>query len=128
AFSFDASVFEFYAPLNDGARLIMARPDEHQDPEYLIKVIREQEVTVLQCVPSQLRAMLEQKEMATCKSLHTLFSGGEELAAELAMQLTARLGANLYNLYGPTEAAIVSTYWKWEGAKRQRAVPIGRPI
>src|SRR5689334_18531349 len=36
-FSFDASVWEFFAPLLAGARLIMAQPVRHGDPGYLVE-------------------------------------------------------------------------------------------
>src|SRR5262249_52560234 len=35
-YSFDASVWEFYAPLLVGARLVMARPGGHRDSVYLM--------------------------------------------------------------------------------------------
>jgi non-ribosomal peptide synthetase component F len=35
-FSFDASAWEFYAPLLAGAQLLMARPGGHQDAQYLV--------------------------------------------------------------------------------------------
>src|SRR5262249_50256352 len=37
-FSFDASVWEFYAPLLAGGRLVMAEPDGHQNPGYLVNL------------------------------------------------------------------------------------------
>jgi non-ribosomal peptide synthetase component F len=38
-FSFDASVWEFYAPLLGGAELVVARPGAHQDGAYLARLI-----------------------------------------------------------------------------------------
>ncbi|MEO0013097.1 MAG: hypothetical protein RLZZ535_1486, partial [Cyanobacteriota bacterium] len=51
-FSFDASVWEFYAPLLVGGRLIVAKPDGHQDPSYLTELIIQEKITILQLVPS----------------------------------------------------------------------------
>ena len=53
--SFDASVWEFYAPLLAGARLVLARPNGHKNPLYLIQTIQRYEVTTLQLVPSLLQ-------------------------------------------------------------------------
>ncbi|MCP4662996.1 MAG: AMP-binding protein, partial [bacterium] len=39
-FSFDASVWEFWAPLLAGARLVLARPGEHRDPAALVDTVR----------------------------------------------------------------------------------------
>ncbi|MGN8359415.1 AMP-binding protein, partial [Pseudomonas sp. SMN11] len=53
-FSFDVSVWEFLWPLQTGARLVMARPGGHRDPEYLRQVIQNEGVTTLHFVPSML--------------------------------------------------------------------------
>lgn len=62
-FSFDASVWEFYAPLLVGAQLVMARPGGHQDTDYLIEVIVEQQITIVQLVPTLLRMLLENNKI-----------------------------------------------------------------
>ena len=61
---FDASVWEFWAPLIAGARLAMAPPGAHRDPALLARALGEHEVTVLQVVPSMLRALLEEPAFA----------------------------------------------------------------
>ena len=43
-FSFDVSVWEFFWPLMTGARLVMARPDGHKDPQYLTEVIETENI------------------------------------------------------------------------------------
>ncbi|MBH3387496.1 AMP-binding protein, partial [Pseudomonas juntendi] len=57
-FSFDVSVWEFLWPLQTGARLVMARPGGHRDPEYLREVIAREHVTTLHFVPSMLDVFL----------------------------------------------------------------------
>ncbi|MFK3815874.1 amino acid adenylation domain-containing protein [Pseudomonas sp. NPDC089407] len=57
-FSFDVSVWEFLWPLQTGARLVMARPGGHRDPEYLREVIAQENVTTLHFVPSMLDVFL----------------------------------------------------------------------
>jgi amino acid adenylation domain-containing protein len=126
-YSFDASVWEFYAPLLAGAELLMARPGGHQDPQYLIETMVEEQVTVAQFVPSQLRMMLEVPGLEGCRALRRVFSGGEALDARLAMQIQSRIPVQLDNLYGPTEATIDATSWRYQGGK-DGVVPIGRPI
>jgi acyl-coenzyme A synthetase/AMP-(fatty) acid ligase/acyl carrier protein len=127
--SFDASVWEFYAPLLAGARLVMARPGGHQDPAYLVKTILEQHITILQLVPSLLQILVEESHFETCPSLRHVFCGGEALAVDLADRFAARLAtASLHNLYGPTEACIDSTFWTCRRGGPQRVIPIGRPV
>jgi amino acid adenylation domain-containing protein/non-ribosomal peptide synthase protein (TIGR01720 family) len=127
-FSFDAAGTEFFAPLLVGARLIMARPGGHQDGAYLSGMITEHGVTILQLVPSLLRALLDEPEFAKCRSLRRIICAGEALPAELQNQFRACLDAELHNFYGPTEAAIDVTYWPHQHAAGRAIVPIGRPI
>ena len=126
--SFDASVWEFLAPLIAGARLLMARPGGHQDSAYLVKLLAEQQVTVLQLVPSTLQVLLEEEGLEACTALRRVFCGGEALPVRLQERFFARLNASLYNLYGPTEATIDATCWSCTRERDQRLVPIGRPI
>src|SRR6266852_8121479 len=81
-FSFDASVWEFWAPLLAGARLVMARAGGHRDASYLIEEIQRRRVTTLQVVPTQLR-MLEEEGLERCGAiLRRVFCGGEVLSRE----------------------------------------------
>jgi amino acid adenylation domain-containing protein len=128
AISFDASVWEFYAPLIAGAQLIMARPEGHKDSVYLVEAIAEHKVTVLQLVPSMLQVLLSLPQLDQCDCLQRVYCGGEALSIELQQRFGTRLGAELYNLYGPTEACIDSTWWACEPESKWRTVPIGRPI
>jgi len=128
-FSFDASVWEFYAPLLVGAQLIIARPGGHQDSADLVKVIAQQKVTSLKLVPSLLRSLLESRDFQTCNSLRHVFCGGEALPAELQKHFFANnINAELHNLYGPTEACIDATSWTCKRTSERQIVPIGRPI
>jgi amino acid adenylation domain-containing protein len=126
--SFDASVWEFWAPLMSGSQLIMAAPDAHQDPQSLIDSVIAQQVTTLQVVPTMLRALLDRKEFARCTSLRRVFCGGEPLPAELCRRFYDQLDARLYNLYGPTETAIDVTYWECGPDEEGPTVAIGRPV
>ncbi|HEV2735529.1 MAG TPA: amino acid adenylation domain-containing protein, partial [Longimicrobiaceae bacterium] len=125
--SFDASVWEFWAPLVAGATLVLARPDGHRDPAYLARAIAAEGVTVVQAVPSLLRVLLEE-DVSGWKRLRRVFCGGEALPAELARRARERTGAELVNLYGPTEACIDATWAAYRGDPTGSTVPIGRPI
>ena len=127
-FSFDASVWEFYAPLFAGAQLLMAQREGHQDSAYLVQTIAEQKVTILQLVPSLLRVLLEEEGFGSCNCLRRVFCGGEVLSPELQERFFARIQADLHNLYGPTEASIDATSYACARERDQRTVPIGRPI
>ncbi len=127
-FSFDVSVWEFFWPLMQGARLVMAPPGAHREPVQLVELIRSHNITTLHFVPSMLQAFLAHGEIETCTSLTRLVCSGEALPAELQNQVIARLPhAALYNLYGPTEAAIDVTHWTCQDDGRNH-VAIGQPI
>lgn len=129
AFSFDASVWEFFAPLLAGSCLVMARPRGQQDREYLTQCIREEMITILQVVPSQLRMLIDGDDFQECRSLRLVFCGGEALTTELVKQFYDRLPeARLYNLYGPTEATIDTTVGLCSADERTPAAPLGLPI
>ena len=127
-YTFDISVWEFLWPLISGARLVMARPEGHRDPEYLAEVIRAERITVTHFVPSMLAVFLSAVEPGTCPSLRHVVCSGEALTAPVANRFTAEHDARLYNLYGPTEATIEVTAWTCRRPEPDASVPIGVPI
>ena len=127
-FGFDASVWEFWAPLLEGARLVMARPGGHGDPAYLVETIAREGITTIQLVPLLLRALLDEPGLERCASLRRVYVGGEALAAELVERLKARLDVEVVNLYGPTETCIQSVIHVAEPPFDAPGVPIGRPV
>ena len=127
-FSFDVSVWEFFWPLMMGARLVVARPGGHQDPDYLVEEIARQGVTTLHFVPSMLQVFLEARGLAQCASLRRVVCSGEALPAELARRYHEVFTAPLINLYGPTEAAVDVSCWRCVPGDPRATVPIGHPV
>ena len=127
-FSFDASVWEFYAPLISGAQIVMSQPAAHPDSAELVSTIAQHNVTTLQLVPSLLRMLLDEPGLDSCGCLQRVFCGGEALPVELKEYFFSRLDADLYNLYGPTEATIYATFYSCGDESNQGVVLIGRPI
>ncbi|HTQ80347.1 MAG TPA: amino acid adenylation domain-containing protein, partial [Thermoanaerobaculia bacterium] len=126
--SFDVSLWELFWPLLTGARLIMARPGGHRDPDYLSAVIAEEGVTTLHFVPSMLQVFLDQGKLERCGSVRRVFCSGEALPDALRRRFFERLSAELHNLYGPTEAAVDVTFWPCGPDDSLGTVPIGQPI
>lgn len=127
-FSFDVSVWEFFWPLIQGARLVIAAPGVHREPDKLIATIERHQVTTLHFVPSMLQVFIHEPGVERCTSLTRIICSGEALQAEAQYHVFNKLPATgLYNLYGPTEAAIDVTHWtcRDEGLD---SVPIGHPI
>ncbi|MFI1916417.1 amino acid adenylation domain-containing protein [Nocardia sp. NPDC020380] len=129
--TFDVSVWEFFWPLQIGARLVIAAPDGHRDPGYLARIIAEKGVTTAHFVPSMLSVFLTDTDVRGCTGLKRVFCSGEALPAATVTEFHAALGAGadapqLHNLYGPTEAAVDVTAWHCQPGAAD--VPIGVPI
>ena len=127
-FGFDVSVWEIFWPLSVGARLVIAQPGDHRDPERIIELIQRQDVTTLNFVPSMLKAFLAYPDVKAKTRLKHIMCGGEAVPATLQQDVAECLdGAHLHDLYGPTETTIHVTHW-WCRDETHRQIPIGRPI
>nr|WP_296777875.1 non-ribosomal peptide synthase/polyketide synthase [Rhodococcus sp. (in: high G+C Gram-positive bacteria)] len=126
--TFDVSVWELFWPLQVGARMVVAKPDGHRDPAYLVDLFARESVSIAHFVPSMLGVFAAEPTVTDAGSLRWIFASGEALPSATA----ARLGqlvpsASLVNLYGPTEAAVDVTYHQY-GRADVSGVPIGRPV
>ncbi|MEH0982521.1 non-ribosomal peptide synthetase/MFS transporter [Micromonospora sp. CPCC 205556] len=129
--SFDVSVWEFFWPLQTGARLVLARPGGHKDAGYLRDLLVTERVTTTHFVPSMLTAFLAEEGVEACTGLRRVICSGEELPLASAVEFTDRFpDCELHNLYGPTEAAIDVSRWHCRPAELAglTSVPIGGPI
>jgi amino acid adenylation domain-containing protein len=127
-YSFDASVWEFFAPLVSGSELVVLDPGEHRDPQRIAMAVARHQITVLQTVPALLRLLLEEPDFCAASSLRRVFCGGEVLSGDLRDRFFATMDAELCNLYGPTEATIDATSYSCSRSERRPVVPIGRAI
>ena len=124
---FDASVWEFWAPLMAGATLVLAEEGLQRDADALLSAVQAERITVLQVVPSVLDILLQLPEMAHCDALRRVFVGGEALQPSTIERFEAVMAKPLINLYGPTEATIDSSYAVYRG-NAGAAVSLGEPI
>ena len=135
-FTFDASVWEMFAPTIVGATTVIAGPQAHREADELVSLVQQHDVTVVQFVPSVLAVFAESAEPGSLNSLRTVFSGGEALPVSLAQRVADIAGAQVVNLYGPTEVTVDATSQvvavpgtDLNGhATRADAAPIGRPV
>ncbi|WP_282778393.1 non-ribosomal peptide synthase/polyketide synthase [Nocardia sp. CC201C] len=136
-FTFDVSVPEFFWPLQVGARLVLARPDGHTDPDYIVDLIRREGITSAHFVPSMLTAFVTALETTDAhaasggrnavRTLRHVWCSGEALPVSPALRVAALTGARVHNLYGPTEAAVEVTCHEVTGGDAEFA-PIGAPV
>ncbi|SFK54714.1 non-ribosomal peptide synthetase [Lysobacter sp. cf310] len=127
--SFDATLVEFFAPLQSGAALVLAHPSRQLDMPYLAALIAGRQVSLVNCVPSFLRGLLGEPSLVPA-SLRYVACGGDALTADLARRLREIApGARLGNFYGPTETTIDATHYEVPAELAgDAAVSIGRPI
>ncbi|CAB4873911.1 unannotated protein [freshwater metagenome] len=126
--TFDVSVWELFWPLHIGATLVIAKPDGHRDPSYLVDVMAEHGVTTAHFVPSLLSVFAEFDRVSSVDSLTRIFASGEALPVAVARRVRAALPqVAVHNLYGPTEAAVDVTFHEFD-ADDVRTVPIGAPV
>jgi amino acid adenylation domain-containing protein len=126
--TFDVSVWEIFAPLLSGARLLIAKPGGHQDTAYQLDLMACEKVTHVDYVPTMLEVLLESEGLDQCDHLKIVTAAGEALTRELRDRFYSQTNAKLYNLYGPTEASLAVTYWVCEPDGKERVIPIGRPM
>ncbi|QGZ42390.1 amino acid adenylation domain-containing protein [Pseudoduganella flava] len=132
-FGFGAAVWEIFLPLLAGGRVVLARPDGHQDPEYLARLMTATSITIAHFTPSMLALFLELAGGAPCPALRHVLCGGAPLPGALRQRCAAlQPGAAMHNLYGPAEASLDVTAWRCDGGadaeEEQAQEPLGRPI
>ncbi|MER5356117.1 amino acid adenylation domain-containing protein [Kitasatospora sp. NPDC002551] len=131
--TFDAACWEIFAPLVSGGTVVLAEVGAERDPAALLRALAEHRITVLQVVPSVLRALVEEPGWEGCTALRVLFCAGEALHAELVQRFLARARTagrevTVCNTYGPTECSIDVTGYDVDPLQRTGPVPIGTPI
>ncbi|MEV6098142.1 non-ribosomal peptide synthase/polyketide synthase [Nocardia sp. NPDC051981] len=128
-FTFDVSMWEIFLPLQNGARLVIAEPEGHRDTDYLLRTMRDAQITAGFFVPSMLSVLIAAAEAdpeGLSDSLRFIIAGGEALPAATAAGFRSVNGATLYNIYGPTEAVIMVTTHEVTAADVD-SVPLGMP-
>ncbi|WP_327279193.1 non-ribosomal peptide synthetase [Streptomyces sp. NBC_01205] len=135
--AFDFSVWELWAPLTSGGRVVVLTEDEVRDPAAVHAVLRDERVTVLNQTPAAfkgLRAHLAQQgEEFGALALRTVVFGGDAFDARdyrdwFAAPEDGRPA--LVNMYGITETTVHVTYRLITEEDTVSAVssPIGRPL
>ncbi|MFE8005279.1 amino acid adenylation domain-containing protein [Streptomyces sp. NPDC057418] len=136
--SFDASVWELWLPLMNGAEVCVLPHGANREPRTLVSWMSRFGVTVAQFVPSHLALVLtEAAHAGPLPGLRAVLCGGEPLPRALADDVAELWQAEVHNLYGPTETAIDATAHRTGGpgtggqedaGTPSDTVPIGRPV
>ena len=124
--TFDCSVSELFGPLQVGARMVIARPGGHREPDYLRDLMERENVTIVHFVPSMLDVFVETVGPSFPASVRRVQATGEALPGALTNEVRSGREIEILNTYGPTEAAVEITAYSVE-SEIVGGVPIGRP-
>ncbi len=124
--AFDASTFELWGALLNGARLVLAPPGA-LNLDVICAQVQQHQVSTL-WLTAGLFELLGPAQLAQLRSLRQLLAGGDVLSRAAVERVNQALPhCQLSNAYGPTEATTFSTCHRFAKAP-VTAVPIGRPI
>ena len=126
--SFDASTFEIWGSLLNGARLALMPPGCASLGE-LGKAIKRYKVTTLWLTAGLFHLMVD-NHLDDLRGVRQLLAGGDVLSVPHVQRVLAELsGCRLINGYGPTEdTTFTCCYTITDPASLNGSVPIGRPI
>lgn len=119
--SFDASVWETFMALANGATLCLARRETLASGPDLLRLIRESRVSNVTLPPSVLSVL----EVTDLPELQTVISAGEACTADLVADWAP--GRDFFNAYGPTETTVCASMYLCD-QDEPGPPPIGRPI
>ncbi|MFJ9743145.1 amino acid adenylation domain-containing protein, partial [Streptomyces sp. NPDC101166] len=122
----DMAGFEFYLPLLNGARMVLAAQEQVLDPWALRSLIRTTGANLVHATPSLWRGLIADADDPVDWTGVRAMIGAEALPADLAQTLLART-PTLTNLYGPTETTVWSTAKELSGRDADTS-SIGGPV
>jgi len=126
--SFDASTFEIWGSLLNGARLVVMPPQTPSLQE-LGQALGQYQVTTLWLTAGLFHLMVDER-LEDLKSVRQLLAGGDVLSISHVNKVVQHTpGLTLLNGYGPTEnTTFTCCYPITEPSCVGNSVPIGRPI
>jgi amino acid adenylation domain-containing protein len=142
--SFDASVWETFMALANGATLCLARQEVLASGMDLVRLLRQEKITHATLPPSVLRVMPGDNQLAGAlpggaaaptptaapkpqelPDLKTVIAAGEACSVDLVARWAP--GREFYNAYGPTETTVCASMHLCD-ASSPEPPPIGRAI
>lgn len=126
--AFDASTFEIWGSLLNGARLVIM-PAGLPTLEELGQALKRHRVTILWLTAGLFHLMVDER-LEDLRGLRQMLAGGDVLSvSHVERFLREAKGCTLINGYGPTESTTFACcHAMKEAVEFNRTVPIGRPI
>ncbi|PWB29593.1 peptide transporter [Pseudomonas sp. SDI] len=117
---FDASLLDILPTWVCGAELVIPSEDQRRDPQQLLDLMTQAEVTHAFLPP----ALLSILDLPANSSLRHLVTGGDVCEPEVIERLAGQ--CRLHNIYGPTETTVLATTRVFACGDNSRN--IGRPL
>ena len=133
ALGFDLSVFDAFATLGIGAKVVMPEEQGLREPDHWHALLTEHEVTVWNSVPALMELLVdyvEQNQLSLPASLRLIMLSGDWIPTDLPARIAKLLPeAALISLGGATEASIWSIYYPIESVSCDwQSIPYGYPL
>jgi amino acid adenylation domain-containing protein len=129
AFTFSSSVRQWLLPLICGATVVLTDEETRRDPERLARFLTDQDVSVLDLVPTHWRALTEHG-ISNSGKVRLALSASEPLSADIVTDIQKAFPqADVVAMYGQTETTGIVSTVKLEPAHLQDTfAPLGIPL
>ncbi len=124
--AFDASTFEIWGTLLNGASLYLTTKDTLLSAQRLGAFLKASEITKAFLTTALFNRLIDADEDIFA-GLKVLLVGGEILSPSHIQKARKSASLSINNIYGPTENTTYSTYWEIT-TDYAHNIPIGRPI
>ncbi|WP_295621674.1 non-ribosomal peptide synthetase [Chamaesiphon sp. GL140_3_metabinner_50] len=127
--AFDASTFEIWGSLLNGAKLVLF-PGDKPSLAQLGQIVGNEQITTLWLTAGLFHLMVDERLM-DLQPLKQLIAGGDVLSVPQVRQVLTRLpDCQLINGYGPTENTTFTCCYQIgsDDLEQLSSIPIGRPI
>ena len=127
--AFDASTFEIWGALLNGARVVIVPHEQVMDPEAFDGVMADNDVSILFLSIGLFNQYADRMPRSFPK-LRCLLAGGDVMDPDVIRRMLAVNPPGVFlSAYGPTETTTFTTTWRMDAVEDGlRQVPIGRPI
>ncbi|MGB5976897.1 MAG: amino acid adenylation domain-containing protein [Cyclobacteriaceae bacterium] len=129
SFAFDGAVWDIFATLLNGAKMVMLTEGEIASVESIKSKIEANNVNLL-FITTALFNVIVDTDISTFKPLRKLLFGGELVSMDHVDRALNYLGSGvMLHMYGPTEATVYATSYPIDSVSAQDlTVPIGSPL
>ncbi len=131
---FGGSIRQMFSPILAGARLVVADRATKRDPDALLRLLRDREVSIYNSVPSlftHLTDAVAEAGPASVSALRWVLLGGEAVPTGVLRRWrrVVPAGPRIANLYGSTESVVNATWYEIpsEIPEQEVMTPIGWP-